>query len=252
MTELGLFRVLVGLQLVLAVATMLALTFISAPYGRHKRKGWGPSMPARLAWVVMESPPVLVFAGVYLVGEHRAALVPLLLLTCWQVHYVNRMVIYPLRMRSSATGMPVWVVVMGVVFNTLNAYINARWVSHLGSYAADWLLDPRFLVGVAIFVGGMAINLHSDSLLRRLRKPGETGYKIPRGGLFRWISCPNYLGEIVEWIGWAIASWSPAGLAFAVYTAANVGPRAVSHHRWYREQFEDYPPERRALIPFLF
>ena len=176
---------------------------------------------------------------------------PLLLLTCWQVHYVNRMVVYPLRMRGAATGMPVWVVAMGLLFNALNAYINARWISELGTYAASWLLDPRFLLGVAVFAGGMAINLHSDSLLRRLRRPGETGYKIPRGGLFRWVSCPNYLGEIVEWIGWAIASWSPAGLAFAVYTAANVGPRAMSHHRWYRERFEDYPEQRKALIPYL-
>jgi 3-oxo-5-alpha-steroid 4-dehydrogenase 1 len=250
-SELDLHRALVGLQLLLAVATILVLTFISAPYGRHQRKGWGPTLPARLAWVLMESPPVLVFAGVFLTGEHRAMLVPLLLLTCWQVHYVNRMVVYPLRMRSSGTGMPIWVVLMGVAFNTLNAWINARWVSHLGTYETTWLLDPRFLIGVAVFAWGMAINLRSDSLLRRLRKPGETGYKIPHGGLYRWVSCPNYLGEIIEWIGWAIATWSVAGLAFAVYTAANVGPRALSHHRWYRERFEDYPEERKALIPFV-
>jgi steroid 5-alpha reductase family enzyme len=143
------------------------------------------------------------------------------------------------------------VVLMGVAFNTLNAWINARWVSHLGTYETTWLLDPRFLIGVAVFAWGMAINLRSDSLLRRLRKPGETGYKIPHGGLYRWVSCPNYLGEIIEWIGWAIATWSVAGLAFAVYTAANVGPRALSHHRWYRERFEDYPEERKALIPFV-
>jgi protein-S-isoprenylcysteine O-methyltransferase Ste14 len=75
---------------------------------------------------------------------------------------------------------------------------------------------------------------------------------IPRGGLFRWVSAPNYLGEMMEWVGFAIATWSLAGAAFAVWTIANLLPRAVSNHRWYRSKFADYPPERRALIPWIF
>jgi protein-S-isoprenylcysteine O-methyltransferase Ste14 len=70
--------------------------------------------------------------------------------------------------------------------------------------------------------------------------------------MYRWISCPNYFGEIVEWIGWAIATWSLAGLAFALWTAANLAPRAHSHHQWYRESFADYPQERKALVPRLW
>jgi hypothetical protein len=95
------------------------------------------------------------------------------------------------------------------------------------------------------------VNLWADGRLRRLRAPGETGYAIPRGGLFELVSCPNYLGEIVEWIGWAVASASLAGLAFAVYTAANLAPRAIAHHAWYREKFPGYPGSRKALVPFL-
>jgi 3-oxo-5-alpha-steroid 4-dehydrogenase 1 len=56
---------------------------------------------------------------------------------------------------------------------------------------------------------------------------------------------------MIEWTGWAIATWSTAGLAFAVYTAANLGPRALRHHAWYRERFADDPRERKALIPYL-
>jgi hypothetical protein len=30
-----------------------------------------------------------------------------------------------------------------------------------------------------------------------------------------------------------------------------LGPRAVAHHRYYKDKFEDYPPTRRAVIPFI-
>ena len=98
---------------------------------------------------------------------------------------------------------------------------------------------------------GVIINFQSDTILMKLRRPGETGHKVPAGGLFRWVSCPNYFGELVEWSGFALATWSLAGLAFAVWGAANLIPRALANHRWYRETFADYPSERRALIPGL-
>jgi hypothetical protein len=37
-----------------------------------------------------------------------------------------------------------------------------------------------------------------------------------------------------------------------VWTAANLVPRAVANHRWYREKFSEYPARRKALIPLLF
>jgi 3-oxo-5-alpha-steroid 4-dehydrogenase 1 len=88
-------------------------------------------------------------------------------------------------------------------------------------------------------------------VLRALRKPGETGYAIPYGGLYRWVSCPNYFGELLEWIGFAIAAWTLPALAFAVFTFANLFPRALSHHRWYREKFVDYPADRKAMLPLI-
>jgi protein-S-isoprenylcysteine O-methyltransferase Ste14 len=141
---------------------------------------------------------------------------------------------------------------LGFAFQCYNSYLNARFVSELGEYPDRWLGDPRFLAGVALFGLGLWLNRRSDASLRRLRAPGETGYRIPRGGAFELVSCPNYLGEILEWCGWALATWSWAGLAFALYTIANLAPRAVTHHRWYRSTFPDYPPERRALVPYLF
>jgi 3-oxo-5-alpha-steroid 4-dehydrogenase 1 len=238
------------LEFVLAALTVGALRFIVAPYGRHGRDGWGPTVPARVGWLVMESPAPLLFAAFYLLGAHRAALVPLLFLAMWQAHYLQRAFVYPFLMRGGAR-MPVLVMLLAIAFNVLNAYVNARWVSGYGTYPHAWLTDPRFVVGVACFIAGLWLNLVSDHTLRGLRGPGETGYKIPNGGGYRWVSSPNYLGEIIEWSGWALATWSLGGLAFAAYTTANLAPRALANHQWYRDRFADYPPDRRALVPYL-
>jgi protein-S-isoprenylcysteine O-methyltransferase Ste14 len=249
--ESTLHTFLIWLELGLAVPTLIALLWTTAPYGRHVREGWGPTIGSRAGWILMEVPSCLLFAGIYAFGEHALARAPLAMLALWQIHYVHRTFVFPFRMRTKGKRMPLSVPLMGAGFNVLNSYVNARWISHFGTYADSWLTDPRFLIGAAIFFAGMAINVHADTVLIHLRKPGETGYKIPKGGLYRWISSPNYFGEILEWCGWAVLTWSFAGLAFAIYTAANLAPRALANHRWYREKFPDYPPERRALVPFV-
>lgn len=251
MSELEWHRAIVLTMLGLAAVAFVASFFVVAPYGRHVRPGWGPSVSSRTGWLVMEGPAVFVFLGIYACGATAMHVVPLVLLGLWQLHYVNRTFVYRQRRRGDQRPMPLIVVLLGVLFNVPNAYVNARWISHLGHYSAGWLQDPRFVVGAALFATGFAINTHADAVLRRLRSPGETSYAIPRGGLYEVVSCPNYLGEIVEWLGWALATWSLAGLSFAVFTIANLMPRALSHHAWYWRTFEDYPRSRKALVPFL-
>jgi len=234
----------------LAVVTFVALFFIVAPYGRHTRGGWGPSIPARWGWMIMESPAALGVLAIFLLGEQRTRLVPIVLLGLWQWHYLQRTFVFPLRLAAHGQGMPVSVVALAIAFNLLNAYVNGRWLSEFSAYPDDWLSDPRFIVGATLFFGGWYVNTWADRRLIALRKANE-GYSIPRGSLYEWISCPNYFGEIVEWTGFAIASWSLAGAAFALFTFANLAPRALSNHRWYRATFNDYPPHRKALIPFV-
>jgi protein-S-isoprenylcysteine O-methyltransferase Ste14 len=229
----------------------LSLSFMTAPYGRHARAGWGPTVASRIGWIVMESPAVLAFAAIYALGVDRAAPVPLVLAALWLTHYVHRTFVFPFRMRPGDKRMPIGLLAMAIGFNCINAYLNARWISQLGRYSTSWLEDPRFLVGAALFATGMIVNVHSDQILFSLRKPGDVGYRIPRGGAYRLVSAPNYLGELMEWGGWAVATWSLAGLSFFLFTFANLVPRAISNHRWYKATFPDYPKDRRAVIPFI-
>ncbi len=254
MSELTIFNGLIIAWLVTAAVTFLALLFISAPYGRHGRSGWGPQIPATLGWILMEAPSPLGMTLLFVLAtpERHRNPAAIAFLALWLVHYINRAFVFPFRMRNAGKTMPAAVALMAVVFNLGNAYLNGRWLFHFSPLYPDaWLTDPRFLVGVALFFAGFAINQHSDWVLLHLRKPGETGYKIPRGGLYRFVSCPNYFGEVLEWTGWALATWCVAGVTFAVWTAANLVPRAITHHRWYREQFPDYPSERRAVFPYV-
>ncbi len=252
MNEAQLHFALTWAIIALAPVTLVCLFLIAAPYGRHYRSGWGPGLSNRLGWLVMELPTVVVFLVVYWRGDSARQLLPLVFLVLWQGHYVYRAFIFPFLIRGSSKPMPLVIVLLGFFFNCQNAYVNARFISHFGTYPADWLHDPRFVVGVTFFVVGFAIHLKADQMLRTLRAPGDSGYRVPRGWLYEYVACPNYLGEIIQWFGFALATWSLPGLAFALYTLANLGPRALSNRAWYRERFKDYPLRRRALVPFLF
>jgi 3-oxo-5-alpha-steroid 4-dehydrogenase 1 len=251
LSEYNFFQVITAVSFILAVCVFITLFFISAPYGRHTRAGWGPRLPNWLGWLLMESVSSIGFLGLFLIGSAPHTAASIVFLVMWEAHYIQRSFIYPFLLRDGKKEMPLAIPLMAAVFNLGNVYINGRYLFHFSGsrYNADWLLTPRFIIGIVLFITGFGINLWADHKLRSLRKPGETGYKIPYGGLYRYISCPNYFGEILEWSGWAIATWSLPGLAFAVWTVANLAPRARSHHQWYREHFSEYPPERKALIP---
>jgi 3-oxo-5-alpha-steroid 4-dehydrogenase 1 len=253
MSERVFFNILLVSWFVLAAAIFVALFFIVAPYGRHTRRSWGPAIGDKLGWIIMEAPSPVLFAAFFVLGIKSISLTAIAFLVLWEAHYVHRAFIYPFSRRAGASGMAVTVVSMGFLFNIGNAYLNGRYLFTLsGGYDNAWLMTPQFIIGAALFIIGFVINRWADDDLRNLRKPGESSYKIPDGGLYRWISCPNYFGEIVTWVGWAVATWSLPGLAFAVFTVANLAPRARAHHLWYKRQFADYPPQRKALVPVLW
>lgn len=251
MDEKQFFYFLLVCMFILAAITFASLLFMTAPYGRYARKGWGRELNAKLAWFIQELPSVVVFAFFFFLGEYKFQAAPIIFLVLWQIHYVNRTFIYPFRIRGGKTT-PFITFLMAFLFTGINGYLNARYITHFsGGYSLEWLYDPRFITGVAVFFAGLFINLHSDRILRNLRKEGEQDYKMPAGGIFKYVSCGNYFGEILEWTGFAIATWSLPGLCFAVWTGANLIPRALSHHKFYKNQFSEYPPDRKAIIPFI-
>ncbi len=249
MNEQAFFDILIIGWFVLAAIVFITLSFVVAPYGRYTRSGWGPTIDNKMGWVIMEAAAPLVFAACFVLGDNTNMVAVLVFFGLWEAHYIHRAFIYPFGLRGGKR-MPLVIMSFALLFNTVNGYLNGRYIFALsGGYTNEWLGDPRFVIGLVLFLTGFVINRRADQTLRNLRRHGESDYRISYDNLYRWISCPNYFGEIIIWIGWAVATWSLPGLAFAAWTLANLVPRARAYHAWYNEHFPDYPPERRALVP---
>ena len=255
------YNAAVWVAFALVVGTVIAAPFVPSPYGRFSNRRLGPAVNARLGWFLMELPATLSFFTFYALGPGRAEPVALFVAGVWSVHYLNRGVVMPLLMRVPAGQggtFGLMVVSAGWLVTSLHGYLNATWVTTFHpNLSASWFSDPRFIVGSVLYAGGLIANIHADYVLRNLRSReevarGERPYRIPYGGLFRYVTNASYLAELVAWAGFALVTWSPGGVFIFCISAANLVPRAVSIHRWYREKFPAYPTERRALVPFLF
>jgi protein-S-isoprenylcysteine O-methyltransferase Ste14 len=250
------YELTILIWLIIAISTFILLMFIRAPYGRHERPGWGPRLPSRLGWIIMESPCILIMTVFFGFGVTKWSVIDftaIIFYTMWIAHYIHRSWVWPARAKITGKRMPLSIVLFAVAFNSINAWINAEWIYSLHHpYPNSWIYSPQFIIGFILFLFGMGLNIKSDNILFSLRSDGNSDYKIPREGLFKWVSCPNYFGEIIEWCGWAIATWSLAGLSFAIWGMANLIPRARSNHKWYIEHFPDYPATRKTLIPKIW
>ncbi len=238
------------LWIAIGIGVLPVTLFLTAPFGRHVDQGYGPVMSNRIGWMIMESPAIWCFSAVFFLHARSSSTAAWLLWLFWMFHYANRGLIFPLRIRTQGKQIPILIVVCAFVFQVINGVLNGAGL-HADKYTTDWLTQPSFVIGCVGYFVGWGINLWSDQILLSLRQPHETAYRIPFGGLFRWVSCPNFFGEIIQWIGWALMCWNLAGLSFAIWTIANLVPRGLAHHRWYVKNFHDYPVERSAVIPKL-
>ncbi len=237
----------------LALVIFLVLLRVTAPYGRHTTNTWGPTLSNRWAWFLMEIPVLFIFSWFFFTGTATKSLPVYLFYGLFMLHYIRRVFIFPFQLKDNGKRMPWAIVFMALFFNFANGFFNGYWFGTLASpYSNAWFTDGRFIIGIILFVSGMYLNISSDQVLLNLRRGGKKGYFIPYGGLFGFVSSPNLLGEMIEWIGWAILSWSLPALSFALWTMANLIPRAFDHQRWYHKRFPDYPKDRKVIIPFLF
>jgi len=251
MTDI-LFSNLVWIWIAIALILFPVLLKVTAPYGRHTKKNWGPMIDNRLGWFIMESPSLFLFLYfIFRWGDFKNLTV-LIASIIWVTHYFHRTILFPLRIKTEGKKMPIVIMLFAVFFNLINVTVNGYWLSRLApEFSSDYLGIIKLVLGIVLFISGFIINKYHDRILILLRRSSNNGYKIPYGGLFRYVSCPNFLGEIIAWSGFALLVWSLPALSFLIWTIVNLLPRALDHHKWYRQNFSDYPPKRKAIFPFI-
>ncbi|CAH8477807.1 unnamed protein product [Dicrocoelium dendriticum] len=81
-----------------------------------------------------------------------------------------------------------------------------------------------------------------------------TGYYIPKGTMFRYISCPHYLYEIALYLTLHIfvsVSWIPFS-HMVLFVIFNQVCSAWLTHSWYQCRFPEWAANRKALLPFVW
>lgn len=248
------FSIFLLVMSIIAAIVFVALYFVKAGYGMFFDKKWGISLPNRMAWVLMEAPVFIVMFLLWFYSDRRFEPVPLLIFLFFEIHYFQRSFIFPLLIKGNSR-MPIGIMSMGIVFNVLNGFMQGEWVFHLApadQYTASWLCSPQFIIGTILFFAGMLINWQSDYIIRHLRKPGDTGHYLPKGGMFNYVTSANYFGELMEWCGFAILTWSLSGAVFAWWTFANLVPRANTIYHQYKKMFGAEVGNRKRIIPFIY
>ena len=241
-----------------AVATFPFLFTATAPYGKFVRAGWGPFIDGNVGWATQEVVSPIAFWLGHTRGDaifddltHRTPASGYARALPWvfTAHYVYRALIYPATRRMSRTTAAT--VCAAVGFNVINGVLIGAELAH-GSAKPN---DAQIIAGAAIMACGAALNIWHDTLLARLRAQRASGaYVVPTGGLFNLVACPHYLGESIEWIGFAILTAPARSTAvFAFWTFANLFPRAVATRAYYRRRFgaRAFPDRIRAMIPFI-
>ena len=240
----------------LAIVVYIALQYFKAGYGFLRTKSWGPAIPNKIGWVIMECPVFFAMLYLFLTSPRELNLTIVIITLLFFAHYFQRSFIFPFLIKGKSK-MPISIIVMGITFNLINAYMIGKWLYEYcpeDSYTIEWLYSPQFIIGTIIFLFGMFVNIQSDSIVRHLRKPGDTKHYIPKGGMFKYVSSANYFGEITEWFGFAVLTWSLPGVVFCIWTFANLAPRANSLYDKYTEEFgEEFTKlKRKRVLPFIY
>ena len=254
------YHVFLLTMLGLAAVVFIALQFVTVAYGMTYNNRWGISINSKWGWWLMETPvftTMLIIYGIsFYIGKPFNVVTSFILLL-FLLHYGQRSFVFPLLMKGNSK-MPLSVIFSGIFFNFSNAFMQGCWlfiVSPKEYYQISWFWSPKFIAGTAIFFFGMVINLHSDRIIRKLRKSKEdNNYYLPKGFLFERINSSNYFGELLEWLGFAILTWSVAGFVFFCWAFANLVPRAKAVYYRYDHFFgaEFTKLKRWKIFPYIY
>ena len=251
------------------IPIFITLFFVKAYYGKffndyNKYRSFIPTISSRTSWIIQECPCVFITIFYLFKYFNSTSIINSILLLAFLIHYIHRTFIFPFKIKNSKNN-PIEITLMAFTFCFFNAIMINRSILLFSNYfnndSNDFILSIiQILIGYFIFFVGMYINIKHDYLMISFRKKNKdkSEYILPRGYLYELISCPNYFGELLEWLGFAILTGTFSGFVFFISTFANLFPRAIKYHNWYKNKFKDEfnnkkdnVKDRKAIIPYI-
>ena len=117
------------------------------------------------------------------------------------------------------------------------------------------------LLGITFFFLGQIGNFYHHYLLAALRKDNKItskgieqikNYKIPKGGLFDYVTMPHYFFELISWLGIALTAQQVNSFLVFCSMFSYLAGRSVATNQWYKDNIPGYPSKRKNLVPFIF
>ncbi len=231
----------------------IILQYCPANYGRHAPNRNNFMYSDKFCWFLHIIEVIMTIAHVfyYISTFEGCSMRNIIILSPFFIHYVNRGLIYPFLIDEKSKKFPLEMVFVVLSFVIPNSFVQCRSVLFNSTYSEDYLTSKQFLVGYSIFLIGFLTNTYSDYILTGLKRHHK-GYVIPKGFLFDYVICPNYLGELLEWIGFFICTQTTGAFMFVLLSWSNLYPRAKNNYEWYINKFgSEFPKERKLIIPML-
>ncbi|ODV93138.1 hypothetical protein PACTADRAFT_35774 [Pachysolen tannophilus NRRL Y-2460] len=94
-------------------------------------------------------------------------------------------------------------------------------------------------------------NFQCHKILADLRNDGSKDRKIPEGFLFNYVTCPNYLCEILAFFSYALLNGNWSSFLFLIISTTQMYFWAVKKHNDLKKRFPQYPKNRKVLVPFV-
>jgi len=229
---------------------------INAGYSKFADVGAAFKVHSRLGMVLLYS-PALVVSLAYLKdsptsGNGRERLTAFLL----SIHFGKRVLESMLLHRYSGTMNGDFLLPISTSYAltaALVAHQQRQVASYAGNSASQWML----LAGIGLNAMGQLGNFYHHWLLAAMRPnnggtEGSSKYVIPSGGMFKYVNTPHYFFELVAWLGIAFVTQHLNSFFVVGDMLSYLSGRSIATTRWYNAKFENYPAERKNLIPFIF
>jgi len=230
-------------------------------------KDLGPQIGYRTVFLVEYGGPLLIHLFFYLyaaplyrmlgfLGPDEAApemsLVQKAAAFCAVFHYAKRELETVFIHRFSNGTMPIFNIFRNSAHYWITGGIFIAFPIYNPAYAHDEYNPTVVYISIALFLIAQAGNFQSHVILRNLRAPGSRERKIPYGGAFTLVSCPNYFFEVMAWVAYTLLTQSICVLIFAIMGAGQMMQWADQKHRKYHKEFPNYPKNRTRMFPFVF